>query len=151
MDRLSTMATFLKVVKHANFTAAAEELAISRTLVSRHVADLEAHLGIKLLNRTTRSVTLTEAGLSYSRLCQRVLGEITQGEEEISTIKNAIEGDISILCPIWIGSFGVSAATAEFCRLNPKISIRLYFAEPSTNPNEFLTLGYDVCVQPIEL
>jgi DNA-binding transcriptional LysR family regulator len=61
MDRLATMMTFQKVVKYANFTTAADDLGISRTLVSRHVADLEAYLGIRLLNRTTRSVTPTEA------------------------------------------------------------------------------------------
>jgi DNA-binding transcriptional LysR family regulator len=148
MDRLTTMSTFLKVVKCANFTTAAEELSISRTLVSRHVADLEAHLGIKLLNRTTRQVTPTEAGIRYSELCQRVLGEIRQGEEQISTIKNEVEGDISILCPIWLGSFGISGAAAEFCALHPKVNIKLHFEEPSANPHEFLTLGHDICIQP---
>jgi DNA-binding transcriptional LysR family regulator len=148
MDRLTTMSTFLKVVKCANFTTAAEELSISRTLVSRHVADLEAHLGIKLLNRTTRQVTPTEAGMRYSELCQRVLGEIRHGEEQISTIKNEVEGDISILCPIWLGSFGISSAAAEFCTLHPKINIKLHFEEPSANPHEFLTLGHDICIQP---
>ncbi|MDH7639283.1 LysR family transcriptional regulator [Sphingomonas oryzagri] len=148
MDRLTTMATFLKVVRHANFTTAAEELSISRTLVSRHIADLELHLGLKLLNRTTRSVTPTEAGLRYTELCERVLGEIRHGEEELSAIKNQVEGEISILCPIWIGSFGISVAAAEFCALNPKISIKLHFEEPSANPHEFLALGYDVSIQP---
>lgn len=148
MDRLATMTTFLKVVKYANFTTAADDLGISRTLVSRHVADLEAHLGIRLLNRTTRSVTPTEAGLRYSELCSRVLGDIRHGEEEMTAIKNEVEGEISILCPIWIGSFGISVATAEFCALNPKVSIKIHFAEPSANPHEFLAMGYDVCIQP---
>ncbi|MBC2666016.1 LysR family transcriptional regulator [Novosphingobium flavum] len=148
MDRLTTMATFLRVVKCANFTTAAEELSISRTLVSRHVADLEAHLGIKLLNRTTRQVTATDAGLRYAELCQKVLGEIRSGEEQIAAIKNEVEGEISILCPIWIGSFGISPATAEFCKQNPGISIRLHFEEPSSNPHEFLAHGHDLCIQP---
>lgn len=148
MDRLITMATFLKVVKCGNFTTAAEELAISRTLVSRHVADLEAHLGIKLLNRTTRLVSPTDAGLHYSELCQRVLGEIRSGEERISTIKNEVEGEISILCPIWIGSFGISHATSEFLSQYPNVSLKLHFEEPSANPHEFLSMGYDVCIQP---
>lgn len=148
MDRLATMATFQKVVKYANFTTAADDLGISRTLVSRHIADLEAHLGIRLLNRTTRSVTPTEAGLRYHELCSRVLGDIRIGEEEITAIKNEVEGEISILCPIWIGSFGISVATAEFCDLNPKIAVKIHFAEPSANPHEFLTQGFDVCIQP---
>ena len=148
MDRLTTMATFLRVVKNANFTSAAEELGISRTLVSRQIADLEGHLGLKLLNRTTRSVTVTEAGMSYAELCQRVLSEIRSGEEEIAAIKNAVEGDIAILCPIWVGSFGISRAAAEFAQIHPGVALRIQFAEPSANPHEFLSHGYDVCIQP---
>jgi DNA-binding transcriptional LysR family regulator len=148
MDRLATMTTFLKVVKHANFTSAADELGISRTLVSRHVADLEAHIGLRLLNRTTRSVTPTEAGLRYSDLCNRILSEIRSGEEQIAVIKNEIEGEVSILCPIWIGSFGISEAAAKFAFLNPGVSVNIHFAEPSANPHEFLALGYDICIQP---
>ncbi|WP_260928143.1 LysR family transcriptional regulator [Novosphingobium sp. 9] len=149
MDRLTTMTTFLKVVKYANFTMAADDLAISRTLVSRHVADLEAHLGIKLLNRTTRLVTPTEAGLRYSALCERVLGEIRNGEEQLAAIRDEIEGEISIQCPIWIGSFGISLATAEFAQLHPGVNIRIYFEEPSaSHPHEFLAQGYDLCIQP---
>lgn len=147
MDRLATMTTFMRVVRFANFTAAAEDLGISRTLVSRHVANLEEHLGIRLLNRTTRSVTPTEAGLRYAELCNRVLGEIQGGEDEITAMKNAVEGEISILCPIWIGSFGLSLAVAQFCMENPKISVKLHFAEPSVNPHEFLNMGYDICIQ----
>jgi len=148
MDRLTTMATFLRVVQCSNFTTAAEELSISRTLVSRHVADLEAHLGIKLLNRTTRQVTPTEAGLRYADLCQKVLADIRTSEEQISAIKNELDGEISILCPIWIGSFGISPATSAFCKQNPGVSIRLQFEEPSANPHEFLARGHDLCIQP---
>lgn len=148
MDRLATMTTFLRVIRYANFSAAAEDLGISRTLVSRHIADLEAHLGIRLLNRTTRSVTPTEAGLQYSELCSRIMDEIRDGEEKIATIKNEIEGEISILCPIWIGSFGISDAVSEFCAANPLVRLTVHFAEPSANPHEFISLGHDICIQP---
>jgi DNA-binding transcriptional LysR family regulator len=151
MDRLLTMTTFARVVKYASFTAAAEDLGISRTLVSRHIADLETHLGIRLLNRTTRSVTPTQAGLNYHDLCIRVLGEIRSGEEAITAIKTEIEGEIAVLCPIWIGSFGVTEATAEFCAANPGVAIKLHFAEPSANPHDFLDQGYDLCIQPNKL
>jgi DNA-binding transcriptional LysR family regulator len=147
MDRLMTMTTFAKVVKYSSFTAAAEDLGISRTLVSRHIADLESHLGVRLLNRTTRSVTPTQAGMRYHDLCENVLGEIRSGEEEITAIRDEIQGDIAILCPIWIGSFGISEATAEFCALNPRINVKLHFAEPPSNPHEFLDMGYDICIQ----
>lgn len=148
MDRLMTMTTFVRVVKYASFTAAAEDLGISRTLVSRHIADLEAHLGVRLLHRTTRTVTPTRAGQEYHALCMRVLTDIEVGEEGISTGRDQIKGDIDVLCPIWIGSFGVSGATAQFCAENPGVRIRLQFAEPSNNPHDFLDRGFDICIQP---
>lgn len=148
MDRLLTMTTFVKVVKYASFTAAAQDLRISRTLVSRHIADLEDHLGVRLLHRTTRKVTPTSAGHDYHALCLRVLKEIEAGEEDILASRDQIQGEIGILCPIWIGSFGVSAASAQFCAENPGAQIRLHFAEPSANPHDFLDRGFDLCVQP---
>jgi len=65
MDRLETMTSFVEVAKQGSFSTAANQLRLSRALVSRHIQDLEEHLGARLLNRTTRSVTLTEAGNRY--------------------------------------------------------------------------------------
>ncbi len=148
MDRLATMATFAKVAKYSSFTAAADELGISRALVSRHVTDLEAHFGVRLLNRTTRSVTPTEAGQRYYELCTRVLAEIRAGEETITTIKSELEGNISVLCPKLIGNFDISEALTDFCVANPKIKIQLDIGEISANPYDFLEKGYDICIQP---
>jgi len=65
MDRFTMMSTFAQVVKKSSFTTAARSLGISRALVSRHITDLETNLGVRLLNRTTRSVSLTESGQTY--------------------------------------------------------------------------------------
>lgn len=151
MDKLTTMTTFAKVVKYSSFTAAAEDLGISRALVSRHIIDLEAHFGVRLLHRTTRSVTPTEAGIRYAELCNRVLSEIRAGEERISAIKTNIEGDVSILCPNWVGNFDISQALVDFCQDNPDIKIHLNIGEVSGNPHEFLRRGFDVCIQPDEM
>lgn len=148
MDRLDTMTTFMKVVEHSSFTAAAEELGISRALVSRHVTDLEAHFGVRLLNRTTRSVMPSEAGQRYYEVCVRVLSTLQLGENEITAMKENIEGNISIVCPKWVGNFDMSDAAVDFCRENPKISIQLHIGEISLNPHEFLSRGFDVCIQP---
>ncbi len=148
MDRLVTMTTFMKVVDHSSFTAAAEELGISRALVSRHISDLEEHFGVRLLNRTTRSVTPSEAGLRYYAVCKRVLAELREGENEIIAIKDKVEGNISIVCPKWVGNFDMSDAAVDFCREYPDITIQLHIGEISLNPNEFLNRGFDVCIQP---
>lgn len=148
MDRFVTMTTFAKVVDYASFTAAAEDLGISRALVSRHITDLENHFGVRLLNRTTRSVTPSEAGLRYYEVCKRVLAEVHSGENEIIAMKDNIEGNISIVCPKWVGNFDMSDAAVDFCREYPDISIQLHIGEISLNPHEFLNRGYDVCIQP---
>lgn len=148
MDRLETMITFAKVVDYSSFSAAAEDLGISRALVSRHITDLEAHFGVRLLNRTTRSVTPSEAGLKYYDVCKRVLGELRNGENEIAAMRDTIAGNISIVCPKWVGNFDMSDAAVDFCREYPEITIQLHVGEISLNPHEFLARGFDVCIQP---
>ena len=148
MDRLVTMTTFAKVVDYSSFTAAAEDLGISRALVSRHITDLETYFGVRLLNRTTRSVTPSEAGLRYYEVCKRVLAELHSGENAITAMKDNIEGNISIVCPKWVGNFDMSDAAVDFCLEHPTISIQLHVGEISLNPHEFLNRGFDVCIQP---
>ncbi|MBW4332131.1 LysR family transcriptional regulator [Stakelama sp. CBK3Z-3] len=148
MDRLITMATFMKVVDYRSFTAAAEDLGISRALVSRHVTDLEEHFGVRLLNRTTRSVAPSEAGARYYEICKHVLADLRTGENEIIALKDNIEGNISIVCPKWVGNFDISDAAVDFCIEYPEITIQLHVGEISLNPHEFLSRGFDVCIQP---
>lgn len=147
MDRLLTMKSFLTVARLSSFTSAAEELGISRTLVSRHIADLESHLGVRLLHRTTRAVTPTPIGYDYMALCKQVLSDIATGEDEIAASRNQVRGEIAILCPNWLGSFGISEAAASFCVEYPDVRIRIHFEEPSPNPHDFLEKEYDLCVQ----
>lgn len=151
MDRLATMTTFAKVVKYSSFSAAADDLAISKALVSRHISDLESRFGVRLLNRTTRSVVPTEAGLCLFELCERMLSDIDAGEEKIAQIKNEVVGDVSILCPIWVGTIDIAEASIEFCKLYPNINLKLKFDDVSSNPHEFLSLGYDVCIVPSKI
>ena len=151
MDKFTTMKTFAKVLNYASFTAAASDLGISRALVSRHIIELELHFGVRLLNRTTRSVTPTEAGLRLYDLCNRVLGELRTGEESITALKESIEGDISVLAPTWVGNFDLSQAMVDFALENPHINVQLNIGEVSGNPHEFLNRGFDVCIQPDEI
>ncbi len=146
MDRLLTMQTFAKVVQHSSFTAAGDELGISRTLVSRHIADLEHHFGVRLLNRTTRTVTATEAGQHYYEFCARMLGELRGEEEALRGLKQDVEGKISILSPKWVGNMDLAAAIIEFSRRNPKVDVNLSLGGVTTRTHEFLERGFDVCI-----
>lgn len=80
MDRLQAMATFVTVVETGGFASAARKLDVSPSVVSRVVTELEEHLGVRLLTRTTRVVRLTDAGSGFFEDCQRILGDIETAE-----------------------------------------------------------------------
>ena len=83
------MQSFVEVIKLGSFSEAAKILGLSRALISRHVTDLEKHLGVRLLTRTTRRITLTEAGAAHFTFCQRVIQEI---EEQETSLKRTAKG-----------------------------------------------------------
>src|SRR5581483_9440686 len=88
MDRLRTMQSFVRVMHAGSFTVAARQLGISRALVSRHIIDLEHHLCARLINRSTRTLTPTDAAPGYLAFCERILGEIESGERAFTTAKS---------------------------------------------------------------
>src|SRR6476646_10044793 len=89
MDRFRTIDSFVRVATAGSFSSAAKQLGMSRALVSLHVTDLEKRLGVRLLNRTTRSLTLTEVGASYLEYCQRMGGDERAGILDHPTAKGA--------------------------------------------------------------
>ena len=84
MDKLAAMEVFTQVVNAGGFSAAARRMGLSRSAVSKHVADLEADLGVQLLFRTTRRMTPSEAGLAYVERCRAILAEIEETERAVS-------------------------------------------------------------------
>lgn len=146
MDRLMTMTSFTKVVQCGSFTVAASDLGISRALVSRYIADLETHLGFRLLNRTTRYVKATEQGQNYYEFCNRILGEIRDKEESLARVGKVIEGRISVLCSKWVGYEDVSDALTNFCAQNPRVNCDLTLGHSSTKTHSFLEHGHDIAI-----
>lgn len=146
MDRFTTMATFVEVVKSASFTTAARSRAISRALVSRQIADLEAHLGVNLLTRTTRSLKLTEAGREYYQFCSRILSEIGAAEEQIAGRNREVEGSLAIIAPKWIGNLDLADAIADFCLAYPGVSADLTVGGMNPKTYDFIDQGFDVAI-----
>ncbi|MFF2487182.1 LysR substrate-binding domain-containing protein [Microbacterium sp. NPDC058062] len=151
MDRLVVMKTFVTVAKSSSFSAAARELAISGSLVSRHVADLERQVGVRLVNRTARSVSLTEAGKRYAEFAERILDEIDDEDASLSGSRDAPEGTLSIICPKWIGTLEVGDAIAAFVRDHPKIQVRFELGGMSDRNYDFLDRGYDIAFHTRDL
>jgi DNA-binding transcriptional LysR family regulator len=138
------MKSFVAVVRRESFAGAARALGISRALVSRHIADLEKQVGIRLVNRTTRSVNLTEAGKKYLEFAQRVLTEIAQEDAAMVGLRENAEGELSVVSPKWIGSLDLGDAVAAFASEHPKIHVRLELGGLSERTYNFIEDGYDI-------
>ncbi len=103
MDRLQALETFLRVVELGSFTAAADHLNLSKSVVSKQVAKLEAHLGARLINRTTRRFSLTEAGSAYAQAARRVLDDLAECEAALADGGAAPSGLLRVAAPLSFG------------------------------------------------
>ena len=144
MDQLTVMRSFVGVTKSRSFSQAARTLGISGSLVSRHVAELERSLGVHLVNRTARTISLTEAGARYAEFATRIVDEIDREEAQLRGLRDKPEGTLSIIGPKWIGSDDVGDAIVAFATRYPKIHIRFEVGGMSERSYEFLDQGFDV-------
>jgi len=151
MDRILVMRSFVTVAKVGSFSGAAKQLGSSGSLISRHVADLEKQLGVRLVNRTARSVSLTEPGLRYSEFAHRILDEIDAEDAKIAELHDRPEGPLSIICPKWIGSLDLGDAIAAFSVAHPKIAVRFELGGMSDRTYDFLDSGFDVAFHTRDL
>jgi DNA-binding transcriptional LysR family regulator len=125
MDLLQTMRAFVAVAEAGSFTGAATRLDLSRAMISKYVMDLEAHLGLRLLNRTTRAVGLTEAGESYAARCREILDAIEAAEQEATSRAAEPVGRLRITAPSFFGNKFVAPLVAEFAQRFPKVDVEL--------------------------
>ena len=125
MDRLNSMAIFVRVVALGGFAAAAREASLSPTMVAKHVQALEAHLGSKLLNRTTRRQSLTEAGHIYHAHCRRLLADIDAADQSVGLLRAAPRGTLRVTAPVTFGTRRLAPALADFLRLYPDVNVDL--------------------------
>mgnify|MGYP001348962924 CR=1 FL=1 len=125
MDRLSEMEAFAAVVDQGGFTGAALKLGISKSAVSKHVSSLEARLGARLLNRTTRRVNPTDVGMLYYDRARSVLTAASEADAAVSGMQAAPAGTLTILAPQDFGSCVLSPLVAEFLDQHPELDIRL--------------------------
>ena len=125
MDRIEDIEVFVEVAGQGSFTAAARRLNRSPAAVTRAVADLEARLGVRLLNRTTRAVSLTEAGERFLGGARRVLADLTEIEQAAAGQGSAPRGELAVTAPILFGRLHVLPIVTEFMRAFPDVTARL--------------------------
>jgi DNA-binding transcriptional LysR family regulator len=136
MDRIDAMSTLLAAVEGGSLSAASRKLGMPLATVSRKVSDLEAHLRTKLVNRTSRRLTLTEAGHSYVAGCKRILEDIEEIERAAAGEYASPRGDLVITAPIVFGRLHVLPVAVEFLKAYPDIDIRIVLADRVVNLHE---------------
>jgi len=144
MDTLDGMETFVAVAKQKSFTGGAKVLGISTKLASKYIGQLETRLGAQLLNRTTRSVTLTETGTVYLARCINILEQVNELEGVIQAKQSELAGPIRIAAPTSFGSKELMKALDTFKSKNRRISIDLQLSDQRISIVED---GFDLAIR----
>ena len=145
MDKLKKMAVFARVVELGSFAAAAADLNVTPAIVGRHVADLESLLDLRLINRTTRSMEVTEAGLRYYQGSKSMLEQIAALEQEVSDPQGAqLSGVIRISAPEGVGAPLLLDAVESFQASHPEVLFDLVFQNEQT---DFVSTGVDLAIR----
>ncbi len=144
MDKLEAMRAFAKVVALGSYAEAARVLGVTRSAVSKAVMELEHQLGARLLDRTTRRVGPTEAGLAYYERCLDVLARIEETELQISRLHHEPKGLLRINAPMSFGALYLGSAVAEFMAAYPDLRMELSLTDRFIDPIEE---GVDVTVR----
>ena len=133
MDRLESMSMLVAAVDAGSISAAARRLGRPLATVSRRISDLEAHLGTRLLNRSSRRLTLTNAGRSYVAACQRILEDVQEAERAATGEYSAPRGQLTVTAPIVLGRLHVLPVVSEFLAAYPEIDLRMVLADRVVN------------------
>lgn len=148
-ERLAAMSVFAQVVESKSFSAAAQKLGLSKSLVSRQVSALERALAVRLLNRTTRRLSLTEAGAVFHEHCVRIVREAAYAEQRVTQTQSELAGLVRLTCVQPFAVRHVVPALAEFQRRFPGIRVRLSCSNRRLDlGDEGYDLGIRMSAQP---
>jgi len=144
MDTIDGMRTFVAVVQEGSFSAAARRLQMSPQLVSKYVGQLEDRLGARLLQRSTRRLSTTEAGLAYSERCRQVLADIDEMEDAVGETTARARGTLRINAPMSFGISHLSRAVALFQVEQPDVSVHLTLNDRVV---DIVSEGFDLAIR----
>jgi DNA-binding transcriptional LysR family regulator len=145
MDELAGIRMFVRVVEGGSFVAAAHGLGVSKSVISKRVKELEDRLKAQLLVRSTRRLTLTDAGASYFERCVRIVAELDEAQSAVRSLTVGLTGTLRISC---IASFLAHQLCRDVCRFqqqHPDLIVELHHNDRVYDP---IQEGYDVCMQP---
>jgi len=144
MDRLAAIEAFVRVAECGSFSKAAERLHSSKSVVSRQVGALEAELGARLLHRTTRALTLTEAGRSYFAQAARILADLAEANASVGQLQAAPRGRLRVSAPMSFGFLHLAPAVPDFLDRYPDVEIDLAMNDRYV---DLVDEGFDMAVR----
>jgi DNA-binding transcriptional LysR family regulator len=128
-NKLNGIEVFLKVAKVGSFSEAANQLGLSKAMVSKHITNLENTLNVRLLNRTTRQISMTEAGISYRDRIREIMNDMTETELSIAQLSSEPQGTLRIMAPTSFGSFHLARAIADYRKIYTQVGIEIILTE----------------------
>jgi len=129
MNITRAMQVYMAVCEHQGFAAAGRMLNISKAMVSRQISQLEDHLNVRLLNRTTRKISLTESGLTYLDHCREIMEQIGSMEDHLGQMSQVPQGILRVSVPQYYGQYYIVPLMAEFLRLYPEVRLDLMLSD----------------------
>jgi DNA-binding transcriptional LysR family regulator len=144
MDRLTTLAVFVKVVDAQSFAGAARDFGLSPAMVSKHVQALEARLGARLLNRTTRRLSLTEVGRGYYDRARQILADLEEADRAASDLQATPRGVLKVNAPFSFGIRHVASAIAAYLMAHPEVTVDISLNDRYV---DLLAEGVDVALR----
>ena len=144
MDQLLGMRVFARVAEFGSFARAADAMDLSRAMVSAHVAQLEKHLGTRLLHRTTRKVAVSPEGAVYLAHCQRILAEVAAADDEMRLARDRPQGRLRIDVPVAFGRYLLTPALSRFAQRYPLIAMEVRYNDRYV---DLAAEGIDVAVR----
>jgi DNA-binding transcriptional LysR family regulator len=144
VDTLTSIRVFRQVVESGSFVAAAERMDLSTAMVSKHVAYVEKRLGVRLLNRNSRTLSLTEPGSVYFERCKIILDDLEATELELGSLGTTARGTVRVTCPSWFARQRFADALAEFRRRYPEIVVDVSFEDRLV---DLVEEGYDLALR----
>jgi DNA-binding transcriptional LysR family regulator len=144
VDTLTGIKVFRQVVESGTFVAAAERMDLSTAMVSKHVANVEKRLGVRLLNRNTRTLSLTEPGRVYFERCKTILDDLEATELEMGSLGTVPRGTLRVTCPSWFARQRMADMLAEFRRSYPEILVDMSFEDRIV---DLVEEGYDLALR----
>ena len=141
MDTLTSIKVFRQVVESGSFVAASERLDISTAMVSKHVMHVEQRLGLRLLNRNSRNLSLTEPGRVYFERCKTILDKLEDTELELGSLNSAPRGTLRVSCPSWAPGRRIAEHLAEYRRRYPEVVVDVSFEDRMV---DLVEEGYDL-------